>query len=169
MKKITFCALAVSAGLTLTTFAAGGYRDPNPYANYGAAMRSTPQKQSAVDWSKANDAALKVATSEASLAACVATPAAAKTLLAQVKGPYATSPIAACQIAAVSQYVMRPGRDAQRRIWTAALGAQAKGTKDAYVRKFCLDQLRWCGYQPQAIGARELFTAHPAKTGANPQ
>ena len=57
------------------------YVDPNPFADYGAAMKSTPGNPMAVEWQNAQEAALVAATSDAALEACVATPAAAEALL----------------------------------------------------------------------------------------
>ena len=110
---------------------------------------------SSVDWENKNDAALKAATADETLAAFVADEAAAKALLAQVKPAYATDPLVACQVAAVTQWVMADDpwycllwdgpRAAGRKVWIRALLATVKGAQDDYVKSFCHDQLRWCG------------------------
>ena len=123
MKNLLFALAA------LTSVAA--FADPNPYADYGAAMKSDEKNMSAVDWSKKNDAKLAEATSDEALAAVVADEASAKKLLAAIKPAYETCPIAAAKIAAVSQWVMLPDpwyclfwdgeHEAGRKVWTAAL------------------------------------------------
>ena len=81
--------------------------------------------------------------------------AAAQALLAQVKGAYATDPVVAFQIGAVTQWVMLDDpwycilwdgpHAAGRKVWTKALCGTIRGATDDYVKMFCLDQLRWCG------------------------
>ena len=115
----------------------------------------TGEALSAVDWQNKNDATLKAATDEATLAAFVADEASAKALLAQVKSAYATDPIVAFQIGAVTQWVMLDDpwyclfwdgqHAAGRKVWMKALCEAARGATDDYVKSFCLDQIRWCG------------------------
>ena len=150
--------------------AVAAFADPNPFADYGNGMKSTEKEPSAVDWSKKNDAKLAAATSDEALAACVADEASAKALLAKVKGAYDTCPVAACQIAAVSQWVMLPDpwycllwdgeHAAGRKVWTAALLDAVKGAKCCYAKKFCADQLRWCGTPEQVGEIGFLFAEH---------
>ena len=81
---------------------------------------------------------------------------------AEVKPAYATDPMAATRIAAVTQLVMCPKCDkapAGRAVWTAALIKAAEASTDSYRTMFLLDQLRWCGKPEQAdrilmIGAK---------------
>jgi len=156
MKRLMFVA-ALSAGIL-------AFADPNPFSDYGAAMKSDEKNMSAVDWSKKYDAKLAAATTDDALAACVADEAAAKALLAKIKGAYVTCPIAATQIAAVSQWVMQADatgkRAAGRKVWTAALVDTVKTTKCPYVKKFCSDQLRWCGTPEQLAIITPIFTEH---------
>ena len=153
MKNLIFAAVVmVGAGLVAA--------DPNPYASYSTAMATDKSSPSAAEWHNANQAALAKATSESALAAFVEDAASARALLAQVKPAYATDPMVAAQIAAVSQYVMdaEPSwwafwswfGDSPREIWTAALLEAARTADDAYRAEFFLDQLRWCGFPEQA-------------------
>lgn len=147
------------------------YVDPNPFADYGAAMKSTPGNPMAVEWQNAQEAALVAATSDAALEACVATPAAAEALLAQLKGAYDTDPLVMTQIAAVTQYVMtflvgkkgcggvcrqKNGPRCRRGLWQGALLKACAATRDAYVQTFLLDQLRWCGCGRHVAAVRAL-------------
>ena len=128
--------------------------DPNPYADYGAAMKSTEQNMSAVDWSKKNDAAIAAATEESVLAALVADAASADALLAKIGTAYDGDPIVLTQIAAVTQWVMlpdpcfllfwKPCPSDGRAVWTAALARKIAMSQDGYVRTFCRQQLDLC-------------------------
>ena len=145
MKK-AFLAMLMAAAVC--AFAKDQYDIKPDAAKAGEAL-------SAVDWQNKNDAALKAATDEATLAAFVADEASAKALLAQVKSAYATDPIVAFQVGAVSQWVMLDDpwyclfwdgpHAAGRKVWTKALCCTLRGAQDDYVKMFCLDQLRWCG------------------------
>ena len=169
MKKLLF-AMSVAAGAV--TFA-----DPNPYADYGAAMKSTEAAPSAVDWSKKNDAQIAAETSDEALAAVVADEASAKKLLAAIKPAYETCPIAATKIAAVSQWVMLPDpwycifwdgeHEAGRKVWTAALLDAMKKADCKCVKRLCGDQLRWCGYPEQLKEIELLFTEHRYANAVN--
>ena len=162
MKKLLFAVTVVVAAMV--------FADPNPYADYGAAMKSDEKDMSAVDWSKKNDAELAEATSDEALAAVVADEASAKKLLAAIKPAYETCPIAAAKIAAVSQWVMLPDpwyclfwdgeHEAGRKVWTAALFDAMKTADCKCVKRFCGDQLRWCGYPEQVKEIELLFTEH---------
>jgi hypothetical protein len=119
----------------------------------------------AVAWQNANGAALEAAVADGELAEAVSSEASARRLLAEVKGAYLTDPTAATKIAAVSQWVMgrdawyefwKPSRADGREIWAKALMERARGASDSYVRMFCLDQLRWCGYPCQAECLKSL-------------
>ena len=159
MKKLLFA--------TVLAFAiAAGAKD-----QYDIRPSETAEKApTAAEWQQANRDALAAETAPEKLAAFVASPEAAAALLAKVKPAYATDPMDAMRIAAVTQYVMArkggawwqfwaPSMPAERRVWMDALLKTAEGAKDAYVCEFCLDQLRWCGCKCQvpaiaAIGAK---------------
>jgi hypothetical protein len=137
------------------------YVDPNPNADYGAAMAKKVGNPSAVEWQNANNAAIAAATTPKALASHVWDAASAEALLARVKGAYTSDPLDLTVIGAVSQYVMEavigradgcqkrcstPGAaPCQRKIWNFALMDAFRKTKDEYVQTFMLDQLRWCG------------------------
>ena len=147
------------------------YVDPNAYARYEAAMAPKPGDPMAVEWQKANEAAIRAATAPEALAAHVKDAAAAKALLAKVKGAYASDPMALTVAAAVTQFVVRPDdcgwlcsvgrffafwRTCPRTVWTEARLSCAEASGDVYVKMFCLDQLRWCGCAGQADAVRLL-------------
>ena len=119
------------------------YVDPNEFASYGPGTATKAGDPSAAEWQKANEAAIKAATTPEALKAHVKDAASAKALLAQVKGAYASDPMALTVAAAVSQHVVCPC--AQK-----CLLDTATQSKDVYVQMFCLDQLRWCGLPCQA-------------------
>ena len=147
MKKILFGVMMAAA--TVAFAASKDVYDIKPAAAKPA------EAPSSVEWENKNDAALRAATSDATLAAFVVDEAAARALLAQVKPAYATDPTVACQVAAVTQWVMLDDpwyclfwdgpHAAGRKVWVKALLATVKGAQDDYVKSFCLDQLRWCG------------------------
>ena len=140
------------------------YVDPNPYAGYGPAMASKKGDPMAVEWQAANKEALAKATSDDALVCFVRDAASARALLAEVKPNYGTDPLKACQIAAVSQFVMRPGWESARRIWADALVKAFVTATDDTVRMAYLDQLRWCGGKTHA-GAIQVI-ASTCKSGA---
>ena len=108
----------------------------------------------AVVWSAKNDETLSAATADDVIAGFAASEDAASALLAKVKGAYASDPIVLTQVAAVSQWVMRPdpcwlffwepSPSSGRRVWVKALLSRAEKAGDDYIKTFCLDQLRWC-------------------------
>ena len=130
------------------------YVDPNEFASYGPGTATKVGDPSAAEWQKANEAAIKAATTPEALKAHVKDAAAAKALLGKVKGAYASDPMVLTVAAAVSQQVMKPCKCPKqatyRALWTAALLDTATQSKDVYVQMFCLDQLRWCGLPCQA-------------------
>ena len=132
------------------------YVDPNEFASYGPGTASKAGDPSVAEWQKANEAAIKAATTPEALKAHLKDAAAAKALLAKVKGAYASDPMALTVAAAVSQLVMCPCAQkcpknaACRAIWSAALLDTATKSSDVHVQMFCLDQLRWCGLPCQA-------------------
>ncbi|MGN0855481.1 MAG: hypothetical protein ACI4R9_08180 [Kiritimatiellia bacterium] len=136
--------------------------DPNPFANYEPAMRSSAEFPLAVNWQAAHRAEVAEATKPATLAGFLASDAAAGELLAKVKEAYTTDPLVMTQIGAISQMVMCPKcpkAPHNRAKWTAALLAAAKGAPDAYRRMFFLDQLRWCGHADEADAVRAIGKA----------
>ena len=139
------------------------YVDPNPYSGYGPAMASKKGNPMAVEWQAQNKANLANATSDKELVCFVRDTASAAALLAEVKPAYATDPLKACQIAAVSQFVMRPGWEHARTIWTEALIKALMSAKDDTVRITYLDQLRWCGYKKHASIVQLIGSASPSK------
>ena len=108
----------------------------------------------AVVWSAQNDAQIAAATEEDVLAGIVSSKESAMALLSKIGAAYVGDPIALTQIAAVSQYVMqsdpccllfwKPSPSAGRKVWVDALFTTAENSSDAYVKTFCLDQIRWC-------------------------
>lgn len=130
------------------------YVDPNPYADYTLAMKSTTEQPLAAVWSKGADPAIAEATSEDALAAVVADAASADALLAKLRPAYETDPIVLTQFAAVTQWVMlpdpcfiffwKPFPSRGRAVWTAALERKIAESKDQYVRILCRQQLDLC-------------------------
>ena len=156
MKRLLIAAVAALAlGAAFADDAKkAAYVDPNPFADYGPAMRSTEKDPLAAKWSIAHDAEIAAATDESVLAAFVADAAAADALLAKVKGAYETDPVVMTQIAAVTQWVMlpepfflffwKPSPADGREVWKAALSRRIAGSSDGYVRTFCQQQLDLC-------------------------
>lgn len=130
------------------------FSDPNPFASYEQATAADKAHPMAVEWHQAQGAAIEAATAEDVLAAFVRNEAAALALLAQLREAYATEPLVMTQIAAVTQWVMRPepcwlcfwkpSPGAEREIWTAALRRRLAEAKDDYIRVFCRQQLDLC-------------------------
>ena len=139
------------------------YVDPNPYSGYGPAMASKKGDPMAVEWQAKNKAALEAATSDKELVCFVRDLASARALLAEVKPAYATDPLKACQIAAVSQFVMRPGWEHARGIWTEALFKAFMTATDDGVRMAYLEQLRWCGCKKHAGAIQVVASACTSK------
>ena len=88
--------------------------------------------------------------------------ASASALLSEVKPGFQTCPIKAFQIAAVTQYVMLPGKTG-RALWTEQLLAFAEKAAQADVKMFYIDQLRWCGLKTQAAKVVEIGKASGKK------
>jgi hypothetical protein len=130
------------------------FADPNAYADYTSGTATKAGDPSAAEWQKANEAAIKAATTPEALKAHVKDAASAKALLAKVKGAYASDPMVLTVAAAISQEVVKPCKCPKqascRALWSAALLDTATQSKDVYVQMFCLDQLRWCGLPCQA-------------------
>ena len=165
MKKTILTGVIASAAMA--------FAEPNPFSNYAAGMASDAKYQMAVEWHNANRAALETETSDGRIAAFAEDPAAARALLSKVKAAYATDPMVAVQIAAVSQYVMRDEPSwwefwswfgtSSREVWTKALLEAAANAPDSYRAEYYLDQLRWCGYPEQAARVLEIGKAAKCK------
>ncbi|MEI7900561.1 MAG: hypothetical protein WCK89_09915 [bacterium] len=112
--------------------------------------------QTAAQWADQQKTAL-AAINEAALAETVkqGEPAFA-VLFGAIKTGGASDALASTHIAALTQYVMLPGRDAARRAYTAALLAAAQHATEADVTCFFLNQLRWCGL-PKQVSAIQAF------------
>ena len=155
MKKILipFFAAALAAGCA-TVVEQGAAEYPNPFADYGAAMASDPAHPMAVEWQDAHAAEIAAATTPEALKPYLESIEAAAALLAEVKPGYATDPLKATQIAAITQLVMTPGCEkakACRRIWVTALTRARNCSPDAYRRAYFNDQLNWCGYGRETL------------------
>lgn len=156
MKKTLILCAAIAA------MAAGAAE--NPYSSYEKAMAPVKDSPMAVEWQNKEDKAIADATACGALAAYVKDAAAAKALLAKVKGAYASCPQDLTVVAAVSQFVVKPACPnvcpkacaEGRKVWTAALLEAAQTSADDYVKTFMLDQLRWCGCPSQAAAVRAL-------------
>lgn len=110
----------------------------------------------AVAWSITNNTSLAAATSELVIAGFPRSETSAQELLGKLKGAYQTDPYVMTQVGAVSQWVMRPGLDKDRKTWTQALLKTAENTSDTYMKMTCLDQLRWCGSEDDVARIRAI-------------
>ncbi len=165
MNRFLF-ALALCA-LTLSPAFASVYDDDLTYTD---ALKAP----TAAVWQEEQASAIASATAPEALEKVLASRTALEALLASVGEAYAGDPIKLTQIAAISQYVMRPGCNkapAQRKAWSDALLQAAQqatagygegffrglGRKlgmvetpeNGYAAVFLLDQLRWCGRKEQ--------------------
>lgn len=155
--KVAMCAVFAAGALWGQGSAAAEEKDPNEYADYGAATRSVKGNPMAVEWHAAEAAKIEAATKDCVLAGFVKDAASAEALLAKIGAAYDGDPIVLTQIAAVTQWVMLPDpwwcifwdgeHAAGRKVWVAALEEAArKNVGDGYVKTFCRQQLQWCGY-----------------------
>ena len=163
MKKQILLAV-VFAGFSL--FAA---KDPNPYWDYGPAMRSVNGDPMAVEWQDDNRDLIEVSTCEDVIAGIVKDEVSATRLLAQLRGAYSSNPRAMTQIAAVTSWVMgeepcwfcfwKSSPAAGRRVWVAALEKKLRMSSDEYVKTVCRQQLDRCGYEDidSLVGSWALF------------
>lgn len=138
-----------------------GEAKSNPFDNYDAGIARSGKYPLAADWQPANKAKLDAALKPEVLDALVASPAAADAFLGNLKEAYATDPVVAFQVAALSVRVMDKGREAARTVWSEALLRAASSASDPYRVCFCLDQLRWCGRASQVAAVRSLRRATP--------
>ena len=146
-------ALAVLAGCATTGDKA--YVDPNPFADYGPAMKTTAAQPLGSYWQQEHAAEIAAATTPEALGVYLASPEAASALLAKVGPAYTSDPMDLTRIAAVTQLVMAPEgasktasvrqQAAPRELWVAALERALGTAPDEYRRAFFTDQLRWCG------------------------
>ena len=155
MKKIFVVAVLAA----VTCFAAGKKKDAYDIKPEAAKPADAP---AAEKWQAQNKAKLAEATKDEVLAEFVKDAASASALLAEVKTGFQTCPVKAFQIAAVTQYVMLPGK-AGRALWTEQLLAFAGKAEQPDVKMFYIDQLRWCGLKAQAEKVRELGKASGKK------
>ena len=155
MKKIFVVAVLAAA----TCFAVGKKKDAYDIRPEAAKAADAP---AAEKWQAQNKAKLAEATKDDVLAAFVKDAASASALLSEVKPGFQTCPVKAFQIAAVTQYVMRPGNEG-RALWTEQLLAFAAKAEKNDVKMFYLSQLRWCGLKAQAAKVRELGKAAKEK------
>ena len=176
MKKLLLVSLLAFASAALFAAETGApavAKDPVfPFNDYGPAMRSTAEYPLAANWQEENRAAIDAATTDAALAAIVAEPAVARGFLTRLKAAYAVDPFVAVQLAAVTQYVMRPepawyafwkpSYKEARRIWVLALLEKAESSDNAYIQQCCLEQLRWCVCNCPTV--RERIAAIGAKS-----
>lgn len=140
--------------------------DPNPYASYSAGMASDKAHPMAYEWQKANEDDIEDATDNSEIESLCESDESIAALLAKVGPAYTTDPLAATQIAAVSQRVMCtkcPKSSVMRTRWTAALLEAARTSKDEYRTLFFLDQLRWCAYCDEAEKIRAIGAASGKK------
>lgn len=151
MKKLLFTAFAVAC-----MSATAKYVDPNPYGDYGPAMKKVPGRPMAIEWHYTDRAAIDKATAPEALEEILDDDDRIEALLARVRPDYGTDAMDAVRIAAISQYVMenadvswwefwRDDRSDEREDWAKALLKAAFKAKDDYVAIYFLDQLRWCG------------------------
>ena len=155
MKKLFIVAVLAAA----TCLAAGKKKDAYDIKPEAAKATDAP---AAEKWQAQNRAKLAEATKDEVLAAFVKDAASASALLAEVKPGFQTCPVKAFQIAAVTQYVMLPGK-AGRALWTEQLLAFAEKSEQPDVKMFYIDQLRWCGLKAQAAKVRALGQASGKK------
>ena len=155
MKKIFIVAVLAA----VTCFAAGKKKDAYDIKPGAAKATDAP---AAEKWQAQNKAKLADATKDEVLAAFVKDAASASALLAEVKPGFQTCPVKAFQIAAVTQYVMLPGKTG-RALWTEQLLAFAEKAEQPDVKMFYIDQLRWCGLKTQAAKVVEIGKASGKK------
>ena len=155
MKKIFIVAVLAA----MTCFAAGKKKDAYDIKPGAAKPTDAPASEK---WQAQNKAKLAEATKDEVLVAFVKDAASASALLAEVKPGFQTCPVKAFQIAAVTQYVMLPGK-AGRALWTEQLLAFAEKAEQPDVKMFYIDQLRWCGLKTQAAKVVEIGKASGKK------
>ena len=155
MKKIFVVAVLAAA----TCFAAGKKKDAYDIKPGAAKPTDAPASEK---WQAQNRAKLAEATKDEVLAAFVKDEASASALLSEVKPGFQTCPIKAFQIAAVTQYVMLPGKEG-RALWTDQLLMFAEKAEQPDVKMFYIDQLRWCGLKAQAGKVVEIGKASGKK------
>lgn len=158
MKKILMVVVLAAA----TCLAAGKKKDAYDIKPDAAKPTDAPASEK---WQAQNKAKLADATKDEVLAAFVKDEASASALLSEVKPGFQTCPVKAFQIAAVTQYVMLPGKTG-RALWTKQLLAFAEKADKTDVKMFYLDQLRWCGLKAQAGKVRGIAKTSKEKAVA---
>ena len=128
MKKIFIVAVLAA----VTCFAAGKKKDAYDIKPGAAKATDAP---AAEKWQAQNKAKLADATKDEVLAAFVKDAASASALLAEVKPGFQTCPVKAFQIAAVTQYVMLPGK-AGRKTQAAKVVEIGKASGKKCVQEF---------------------------------
>ena len=168
MKRLIF--VLPFAALASAAFA-GDVKLENKWATSDYTFRDDPSHPTMAQCYKnpAIGPAIAKATSEEAIAEIAGCEDKMARLCAKVSPGYATDPVVACQIAAVSAYVMenacapwyafwRPSRADARAAWRAVLMSSAKAATDDYVACYFLDQLRWCGDADDATSLRQAFS-----------
>ena len=135
--------------------------DPNPFANYSSGMASDKEHPMAYEWQSAHESEIAKATEPDLLRGILESELLTSELLGKVKDAYATDPMAATQIAAITQLVMcqkDSKAPAMRERWVGKLLEEARrDTKNVYRTMFFLDQLRWCARAEDAGAIRRNF------------
>lgn len=160
MNKIVLSLIVIGALCSCNAIAQTAATDPAaPYHDYMKAMVSTDEEPLTAVWQLKERKAIDAATKEDVLASFVADEDSARVLLLKVGKAYTTDPVILTQIAAVTQWVMMSDkwyhflwngpRASGRKIWTNALIDVAEKSTDAYVKIFCLQQLRLCACRCQ--------------------
>ena len=135
--------------------------DPNPYASYSTGMASDSGHPMAYEWQSAHESEIAKATAPERLYGILESKLLTRELLDSVKDAYSTDPMAATQIAAITQLVMRPKcpkAAAMREKWVKTLIDEVRvgDVSNTYRTMFFLDQLRWCGRAEDAFAIRQF-------------
>lgn len=152
MKKIiSKLAAVVAVSVVFSAGASTDYRKmalPEPEEE-GAAPLGTK-------WHKDNSEKLALAVSGKAIAEILSSREKVDALLSSVKGAYLTDPMKAHVISAVTRHVMTPANCAKRNMWVQALLSAASAADDDYIAIFCLDQIRWCGFERDVKAVEEI-------------
>lgn len=139
-----------------------GAQSVNRYDEYDAAIKSEKSNPSATEWQNAHAKDIALATSTDELAKTAGDDPLLSALLAETKDAYATDPLVATRIAAITQLAMCPRCAKAQELrfrWTKALLEAARDANDPYAKIFLLEQLRWCAFKAQAGCVREIGKA----------
>lgn len=170
MKK-SVLALAASAALCGVAFA-DGVKLSNKWATSDYTYYDDPKHPTMVQCynDPKTGPAIATATSDEVVAAVASDEAKMRELCSKVAAGYQTDPVAACQIAALSVWVManagdpwyvfwRSSRESERAKWVDVLLSSAGAASDEYVVSYFLDQVRWCGSKADAAKVKALGEA----------